>query len=139
MQIAEGGCLCAAVRYSVTGSPSSSVICHCNTCRKASAAPSVAWLTFDRASFALLSGTPASYRSSAGVVRTFCGRCGSPLTYASDASPGSLDVTTVSLDDPDLFPPARELWLADKVSWEATQATLARYLRGSGEGAYHGT
>ena len=41
----EGGCLCGAVRYRISGSPLSSVNCHCESCRRASGAPAVAWIS----------------------------------------------------------------------------------------------
>jgi len=131
---AEGGCLCRSVRYRVIGAPLSSIICHCQSCRRASAAPSVAWLTFDVARFKILSGDLRSFRSSPGVTRKFCAVCGSPITYANDRDPGSIDVTTVSLDDPNRFPPAREVWLEHKITWEVTNKTLAQFPGGSGGG-----
>lgn len=134
MKHIEGGCLCGAIRFRVSGAPFSSVICHCRTCRKASAAPSVGWLSFDRENFELIRGVPRLFASSAGVVRTFCADCGSPLTYASGHSPNEIDVTTISLDDESLFPPTREVWLSHKVIWEATGANLAQYARGGGDG-----
>src|SRR4051794_38652744 len=111
---AEGGCLCTAVRYRVSGPPRGSGICHCNTCRKASAAPSVAWLSFDRSHFEVVRGELCSFHSSPGVVTTFCKVCGTPITYASENEPETIDVTTVSLDDPLLYPPSREIWLEDR-------------------------
>ena len=131
----EGGCLCKAIRYRIVGVPLSSIICHCNTCRKASAAPSVGWLTFGLANFAFLSGSPHSFQSSPGVTRKFCGLCGSPLTYESARDPGTIDVTTVSLDSPGLFPPTREVWLEHKLAWEATNESIAQFPRGTSEGA----
>ena len=128
----EGGCLCTAIRYQVVGAPLHSVICHCESCRRASAAPSVAWLTFRVENFQLLRGVPRSFRSSAGVVRTFCERCGTPLTYANERSAESIDVTTVSLDDPTLFPPTQEGWLEDRLPWEPTDARLGQHPRGTG-------
>ncbi|HTO45105.1 MAG TPA: GFA family protein [Burkholderiales bacterium] len=132
---AEGGCLCRAVRYRVTGAPLSSIICHCQSCRRASAAPSVAWLTFEAASFEVLSGELRNFRSSPGVTRRFCAVCGSPITYENDRDTGSIDVTTASLDDPNRFPPAREVWLEHKIAWEATNGTLDQFPRGGGGGA----
>jgi len=74
----EGGCLCKAVRFRVTGDPLHSVICHCHSCRRASGAPSVAWLTFDRGrSNSLPARRAASLRrpeSSAGSARTAAAR-----------------------------------------------------------------
>ena len=136
MKYAEGGCLCGAVRFRVTGAPSASLICHCRTCRKASAAPSVAWLRFDRGNLELLSGVPRRFASSSGVERTFCPDCGSPLTYANDESPSSIDVTTISLDDESTFPPTREVWVSHKVRWEPTDPNLVQYPRSTSEGPY---
>jgi len=127
----EGGCLCKAIRYRVAGAPISSLICHCNTCRRAGSAPSVAWLTFASANFALLSGHLQTFQSSPGVTRTFCSSCGSPLTYKSDREPGTIDVTTASLDDPGRFPPTREVWLEHKLGWEETNACLLHCAQGS--------
>ncbi|MBS0448319.1 MAG: GFA family protein [Proteobacteria bacterium] len=120
----EGGCLCGAVRYAIGAPPQTSLICHCRTCRRASAAPSVAWITVDRAQFAFTAGTPASFSSSPPVTRTFCAQCGSPLTYITDKYPESIDVTTVSLDEPERYAPTREVWLEYKLAWEPTDPHL---------------
>jgi hypothetical protein len=131
----EGGCLCGAVRFRLDEAPQSSSICHCRSCRRASAAPSVAWVSVARERFVLLAGSPKAYASSPGVTRTFCERCGSPITYANDDSAETLDVTTVSLDEPERFPPTREIWLEDKLAWQPTDAHLGHFARWSQEGA----
>jgi hypothetical protein len=131
----EGGCLCEAIRYRVVGVPVSSIICHCNTCRRASGAPSVAWLTFPFGNFTLMSGRPQIFRSSPGVKRTFCASCGTPLTYESDHELGTIDVTTISLDDPSKFPPTREVWLDHKLAWEEANPSLDHCYQGSSAGA----
>jgi len=131
MQINQGGCLCSAIRFRISGEPTDSSICHCATCRRASAAPSVAWLTFDRSQVEFLSGTPREYRSSQGVVRQFCGSCGSQLTYGTAGRPDSIDITTASLDNPVLFPPTSEVWLEHRVSWEVADENRALHPRGS--------
>ena len=128
--MSEGGCLCGAVRYRIADPPLSSAICHCTSCRRASGAPTVAWVTVDRKQFEILSGKPAAFRSSPGVKRQFCGQCGSPLTYENAQSPGSIDITTASLDDPNGFPPSVEVWLEDKISWQPTDPNL-RQCQGS--------
>ncbi len=127
MQIIQGGCLCSAIRFRISGEPTFSSICHCSTCRRASGAPSVAWLTFDRSQVEFVSGTLQVYRSSQGVVRQFCGTCGSQLTYESVDSPTSIDITTASLDNPNLFPPTFEVWMEHKVPWETADGTRPHY------------
>ncbi len=131
MQINQGGCLCSAIRFRVSGEPIYSSICHCATCRRASAAPTVAWLTFDRGQIEILSGQPRVYRSSLGVVRQFCGTCGSQLSYEQADRPTTIDITTASMDNPNLFPPTMEVWLEHRLLWQAADAARAHYLRGS--------
>jgi hypothetical protein len=126
----EGGCLCGRVRYRVAGAPRAGAICHCVSCRKASGAQSVAWLTFPSSNLSFVSGEPAKYRSSAEVSRTFCGGCGTTLTYQHDGDPDLIDVTATSLDAPEEFPPTRHVWLEDKIAWESVTDGLPRFERG---------
>ena len=125
--IIEGGCLCGAVRYRATGQPTASAVCHCRSCRLASGAPSVAWTVFRASDFAFVRGEPTRFHSSPPVVRTFCGKCGTPLTYQHDSRPDKVDVTTVTLDRADDFAPAMEIWLQDKLTWERVNESLPRY------------
>jgi hypothetical protein len=113
----EGGCLCGAVRYRLTGPPIIAGSCHCRTCRKASSAPELPFAQFPSAVFTLTKGYPATYRSSAPVTRSFCRHCGSPLTYRHDAKPDFLDVMICSLDDPDAIAPTFHVWTSHKPRW----------------------
>jgi hypothetical protein len=113
----EGGCHCGAVRYALAKKPGGSMICHCKTCRGISGAPVVAWLSVDSGAFAITKGAPKEYASSDGVRRQFCGRCGTQLTYARTNDDGEIDVTTVSLDDPNAFPPTHHSWLKHDLDW----------------------
>ena len=67
-QVAEGGCLCGAVRYRVRGEPLSSGVCHCRSCRRTSGSPMLPWVTFLNAQFEVIQGRPAEYQSSAPVT-----------------------------------------------------------------------
>jgi hypothetical protein len=113
----EGGCFCGAIRYRVTGAPGNSMVCHCRTCRRVATAPVVAWLTFAAERFEFTRGQPIEFRSSAPVTRTFCGACGSPLTYRHTRSLSEIDVTSCSLDDPERFPPTHHSWLSHDLGW----------------------
>ena len=131
MRIMEGGCLCSAIRYRITGTPRSSVICHCASCRRASGAPTVAWLTVDRDRFEVLRGATRVFDSSPGVSRRFCADCGSALTYENSKSPATIDITTASLDDPGAFPPTVEVWLDHRIFWQPARADLTQHREGS--------
>jgi hypothetical protein len=113
----EGGCMCGAIRYRVSGKPKNSMVCHCQTCRRVAASPVVAWVTFQTAQFQLLRGHPSEFHSSEPVRRTFCPSCGTPLTYEISDSVGFVDITTCSLDNPELFPPTHHSWLSHNLSW----------------------
>jgi hypothetical protein len=130
-QAIEGGCLCGAVRYRIVGTDTARSLCHCRSCRLASGAPSVAWVVFRAADFAFVQGQPSRFRSSAPVTRTFCGQCGTPLTYQSESRPDAVDVTTVSLDAADAFAPTKEIWVEDRLSWERVNEALPQYRRSS--------
>ena len=71
---------------------------------------------FDRA-ISAASGAPGGVHSSEPVRRTFCASCGSPLTYEHRDGVGFVDVTTCSLDDPNLFPPTHHSWLSHDLAW----------------------
>jgi hypothetical protein len=91
----------------------------------------VAWLTFAREQFEFLSGEPRSYRSSQGVIRRFCGKCGSGISYENAESAQSIDLTTISLDDPLAFPPSGEVWVEHRLPWQAVNALLHQYPKGA--------
>jgi hypothetical protein len=125
----DGGCLCGELRYHAARSTEIPAFCHCRTCRKASAAPVVAWITVARDDFAFTQGQPRSYRSSEHVVRTFCPSCGTPLTYANDKYPHALDVTTASLDEPERFPPSDHVWFSHAIPWLQLGDDLPRHAK----------
>lgn len=129
-----GGCLCGAVRYRVTGAPQGTSLCHCFSCRRSTGGPSLAWAIFPEDKVEISSGELAEHQSSPGVYRGFCPRCGTSLTYRRDNRPGLFDVTTASLDDPEAFPPAVEIWLEEKLSWMAANPALPHFSRFSTPG-----
>ena len=125
--IVEGGCLCGAVRFRAGGESSHPTLCHCDSCRRAAGAPVVAWVTFPLAEFTFTQGAPARYRSSAPVERTFCPRCGTPLTYQHSSYPTEIDVTVASLDDPSAFPPTDHTWTSERIAWLELGDPLPRH------------
>ena len=129
-----GGCLCGAIRYRVIGPPTATSLCHCDSCRRSTGGPSLAWAIFDQDKVEIISGELAIHRSSPGVERGFCAACGTSLTYARENRPGLFHVTTASLDDPEAFPPAVEIWVEEKLWWITTHPALPHFDRSSTPG-----
>lgn len=125
----DGGCLCGAVRYRAEGPPSDATLCHCRTCRKAAGSPVVAWVTFPATGFSFTSGNPVELRSSAPVIRTFCGVCGTPLTYRHRDFSSGVDVTVCSLDEPEAFEPEDHTWASHRLRWLAVNDHLPAHPR----------
>jgi hypothetical protein len=123
---AEGGCLCGAIRYRVSAEPVATTLCHCRSCRRASGGTNVAWAVFNRADFRWLSGYPRAYSSSPGLEWLYCRDCGSLVGYRRASRPEHMDITTGTLDDPGLFPPAVEIWLEHKIDWETLDPKLPK-------------
>lgn len=121
-----GGCYCGAVRYRIRGDVDV-LHCHCSICRRTSGAPFVTWATVAARAFAIERGEAAVLRATETARRTFCPRCGTPLTFQLDAHPEWIDVTVGSLDDPSSAPPARHIWTSSRVGWLHLDDDLPRH------------
>lgn len=93
-----GHCLCGAVRFRVRGLAKRAGHCHCESCRRATSSPVTTFFTAARANTDLDGDSLRFFASSPGVERGFCGTCGSPMSYATDARPAEIDLYVASLD-----------------------------------------
>ena len=100
----DGGCLCGSVRYRLHVQPKQGSDCHCEDCRRASAAPYVTWCSVPSQALEIRSGDVRRVLY-AERLRSFASCCGTPLFIQDDASSESIDVTVASLDDPTAFRP----------------------------------
>jgi hypothetical protein len=123
----EGGCLCGAIRYRIEGEPVFTAICHCSMCRRASAAPAVAWAMYPQPQVTFVKGTPATYHSSPGAQRGFCNQCGTQISFVGEIIPGLIDITIGSLDAPDEVAPMLHYWESKRVSWLHIADDLPRF------------
>jgi hypothetical protein len=99
-----GGCQCGAVRYRATQRHDNAHICHCRMCQKAMGNYFAPLVAVPKESLIWTRGTPARFRSSAGVDRGFCSSCGTPL-FHDNVADAHLNLTIGSLDHPELVPP----------------------------------
>ena len=123
----EGGCQCGKVRYVITGEPLMIAICHCTTCRRANAAPVVAWAMFSKSQVEFPQAKPSKYSASSEAKRGFCEHCGTQLTFEATYLPGLIDITVGSLDDPESVKPSMHYWHSKHLSWAEFADALPRH------------
>ncbi|PHV12435.1 GFA family protein [Chitinimonas sp. BJB300] len=125
--IHEGGCQCGAIRYQVTGRHLTAALCHCLICRKANAAPAVAWVMYKEDQVRFLHERPTEYSSSLEGRRGFCPRCGTQISFVSGLMPGLIDLTICSLDTPNDIAPDVHAFESRRLSWLHLADQLPRY------------
>jgi hypothetical protein len=123
----EGGCQCGFIRYRITGGPLLTALCHCTMCRRANAAPAVAWAMYQESQVEFANASPARYESSSGAIRGFCPRCGTQICFSAEYIPGLIDITIGSLDDPAQVPPQLHYWESKRLPWVHFSDQLPRY------------
>ncbi len=122
-----GRCLCKAVRYSIIGDISHIYYCHCESCRRATGSAFVAWGTADKNNFQVTNGELSIFKSSRGVQRGFCSRCGTTLTYWHFFRDDEIDFTLASLDQSYDLKPQFHVWVQDKLPWVELNDNLPQF------------
>jgi hypothetical protein len=129
----EGGCQCGAVRYRVGAAAREIYHCHCAMCRKLHGALFATWAVVPRGGVAVVRGEAAlaTFESSPGVRRRFCGSCGCPLFCEIDSDP-DLDWYAPGTLDGGAHPghePEREqhIFAGSTVQWQDIPDGLKRY------------
>jgi hypothetical protein len=126
-ELLEGGCQCGAVRYAIEGAPLLTALCHCSMCRRASAAPAVAWAMFAESQVRFTGAPPAAYASSPEGRRRFCSACGTQIAFTASYIPGLVDITIGSLDRPEAVPPSLHYWDSRRLPWLEIADGLPRH------------
>lgn len=127
MKTLTGRCFCGSLIYELNDKVISSSVCHCSGCRKASSSPAVAWITLDLNSFKIIKGELSKIRAKnneygacdkeCGGERGFCSKCGSHITFEADDRKTKIDITTLSLDNPENFPPTKDYATNEMLGW----------------------
>lgn len=129
----RGSCLCGSVRYEIRGRLTRLTHCHCSMCRKAHGAAFGSYLGAEAEGFAFVAGEGevAAYRSSPGVRRTFCRRCGATLQFLDDSDSAVVWVAAGTLDDDPGIRPLRHIWVGSKAPWYDIEDALPKYDTGA--------
>ena len=124
----QGGCLCGAVRFTVTLPTLFCGHCHCSMCRRNHGAAYVTWLAVPRSQLSVNSGLDqlTRYESSAHGSRSFCSRCGSSLFCVSTRLPEIVDIPLANLEGPIDRLPESHIYFDDRGSWTMVGDDLPR-------------
>ena len=120
----RGSCLCGDVKYTIDGEPSKISHCHCAMCQKQHGAAFATYVTVPRSVLTYEQGADAltCYRSSPGVQRKFCGRCGANIEWCSDERPDQVAIALATFDShyapkvdniPNIYWESKAHWLGD--------------------------
>jgi len=124
----SGGCFCGHVRYRAGALLYPPTLCHCESCRRVAGAHIVGWVTFAADTLVFTGSQPVEFSSSPGVTRSFCGKCGTPLTYRREGRSIEIDVMLATLDRAAELAPADHIYMADALPWDRPGDGLPQHL-----------
>ena len=113
----RGGCLCGSVRFEIDLPILSCVNCHCESCRRQCSAPMTTYIGIPDGQWRWTGKKPKSFESSPGVERSFCNKCGAPISFRSKNMSGVMHLYLAALEDPDQFKPSLHVAHEEKLDW----------------------
>ncbi len=125
-----GGCLCGAIRYTISGEAQMVAACHCRDCQKQTGTAYSVLLGIEADAITIDSGTLKTFAkngtSGLPVERKFCGDCGSPIYSDAKAIEGLLFVKGGTLDEPATIPVGAEIWCSSKAEWAGLPESIPK-------------
>ena len=117
----QGGCLCGAIRYTLSAPVTALRVCHCTHCQKNTGAGASVNVVVASTDFAITQGKPKQFTTRADSGRTlfrhFCGDCGSPLYAYRETNPERLVVKAGTLDDTSSMKITAHIWTKSARPW----------------------
>jgi hypothetical protein len=114
--VRTGGCQCGAVRFEAIGPPKFISNCHCQDCRRATAAAFATWVGYE-SDKVRWHGERALFESSATVKRGFCSTCGTPLSYTGKKWSSETHLLIGTFDKAGELTPAGDAFAGEKLPW----------------------
>jgi hypothetical protein len=121
-QIHEGGCLCGAHRYRVTGEPMRVSICHCTFCQRRTGSACGIAVFFPEENVEMSGNDFAVYEhtsdeSNMKIRLSFCRRCGTTVSAKLERFPLGTVIFGGTFDDPNWFKVERHIWTRSAQHW----------------------
>ena len=124
-----GGCLCGAVRYTVTADALAVRECWCRLCQYIGAGSSTVNAFFPTDQVVItgeLRRTRQVADSGGEMERAFCPACGVHVTTSALSRPHLTGLRVGTLDDPARFPPQATIWTSAAPDWACMNPDLPR-------------
>ena len=104
-------------------------VCHCATCQKNSGSAFSVNVAYPADAVAFSGDSLVTYVEHASVDtvpfnRSFCSRCGSPISGHGEAYPGIVFIKAGTLDDPSWVRPTLHMWRGEKQPWVKLDDTV---------------
>lgn len=121
-----GSCACGVTTWISTSNPTLANNCHCDTCRKISGSPYIAFLHLPTSDVTfkppLSSPQVKTYTASPHAERTFCVECGSTLTFKYHLMPEIIGVAIGTVDEKKSTASlkgigGKHIWVSRKPEW----------------------
>ncbi|KAF9695286.1 hypothetical protein EKO04_006860 [Ascochyta lentis] len=118
----EGGCRCGGVQYTSSARPKDIVFCHCPACQQVSGSAYIPFTGVPRNALTFKEESTREFlRLSDFGERSFCSKCGSPITmvYSFLEDQVSLTMSSVDLESMKCEPPVvkKHIFLREKAPW----------------------
>jgi hypothetical protein len=122
-----GGCLCGAVRFTISAPPMLARACWCRLCQAIGAGSATVNVVFPSDALSV-TGETRDYaclaQSGSHMHRRFCPTCGTTLFSAAEERPQVIIVRAGALDDPEIGRPAMTIWTSEAPSWACIDTDL---------------
>jgi hypothetical protein len=125
-----GGCRCGAVRFSARAEPHHVSYCHCADCRRATGAPLAAFVGFMADEVSVDGGELRRFENGP-VTRSFCGVCGSPISYADTRIGERIYFLLGVMDQPALYRPTQHAHVREQLPFVHMPDGLPRHVKTS--------
>ena len=127
-----GGCLCGAVRYTITADPLMTFVCHCRDCQRFTGSAFATMVVLPKESVTFI-GTMKAFTSIGGsgepILRHFCPECGSSIAEEAGIAPGRVVLNVGTFDEPKSVAPARENFCDDALPWVHLTGDMQRFAK----------
>jgi len=116
LQHQTGHCYCGDITFEANGKPLEVGHCHCESCRRHSGAAMLTYVGYKPEQVLFLSNQPTKFKTTDGVTRGFCKRCGSSVSYEGSQS-DFIFIYMGLFDQPETLKPEIHMMHNEKIEW----------------------